>query len=143
LTLKAYVAPPLAGSRFQITALKTNEERDRKDVSSLDSLLATRRVDFEVTERHTSEIAPGIYLEIDHTNPSFSNVDGWMRVMPADRTFWLRHQSFEEPVMFCATNDGRQDELVLTAVRGNSVKGYLLMPGQPPAGQIASASHVQ
>jgi hypothetical protein len=122
----------------QIAELKRGEERDRKDVDAVNSALAMQRVDFEVTRDHTSEVAPGVYLHIDRANPSFSNVDGWMRVMPQDRMFWMHRQNVDEPVIFYRANDKKQCELVLTAMRGNSVKGFLMMPEPQPA-QIASA----
>jgi hypothetical protein len=126
----------------QIADLKRSEERDRKDVDSVENSLAMHRVDFEVTEHHTSELTPGVYLHIDHTNPSLSNVDGWMRVMPEDRMFWLHRQNVQEPVIFYGANDEKQCELVLTAMRGNSVKGFLLTPEQQTS-QIASARRGQ
>jgi hypothetical protein len=122
---------------LQIANLRQREERDHKDFDSVASSLATQRVDFEVTKRHTSELASGIYLHIDRADTAYNTVDGWMRVMPADRTFWLHRQSVEEPVLFYGANDKRQCELVLTAMRGDSIKGYLLMPEQPSP--IASA----
>lgn len=123
---------------LQIADLKKSEERDHHDVDSVAASLATHHVDFEITKHHTSELAPGIYLHIDRADPAFRNVDGWMRVMPADHMFWLHRQNVQEPVLFYGANDNKQCELVLTAMRGNSIKGYLLMPDRQSS-QIASA----
>jgi len=114
----------------EIARLKEKGELTHKDVESIEKGLATHRVEFELTLHHSAEVAPGVYVEIDRANPSFSYVNGWMRVMPEDRTFWLRRKNIDEPLIFYSAKDTKHYELVLTAMRGRSVKGYVLMPGE-------------
>jgi len=124
----------------EIAQLKWNGERNHKDVESIEAALATRRVDFELTKHHSTEVAPGIYVEIDKANPSFSYVNGWMRVMPEDRTFWLRRQGENEPFIFYGSKETKHYELVLTAMRGTSVKGYVLLPEPGKSAPTAPAT---
>jgi len=114
----------------EVSQLKLNNERNHKDVESIEGALATRRVDFELTRNHSTEVAPGVYVEIDKANPKFSYVNGWMRVMPEDRAFWFRRLDVNEPFIFYGAKDTKHYELVLTATRGTAVKGYVLLPEQ-------------
>jgi hypothetical protein len=57
-------------------------------------------------------------------------MSGWMWVMPDRRTIWLRNQYTNEPVIFYGYQDGKKRQLVITSVTKNSVKGYLLLPGE-------------
>jgi len=124
----------------EIAQLKRNDESNHKGVESIEAVLATHRVEFEVTKHHSTEVVPGIYVEIDKANPSFSYVNGWMRVLPEDRTFWLRRQDVNEPFIFYGAKTDKHYELVLTGMRGTSVKGYLVLPEASPApGTLAAA----
>jgi len=62
-----------------------------------------------------------------------------MRVMPEDRTFWLRRQDVNAPFIFYGAKDAKHYEVVLTAMRGTSVKGYVLLPAEA-TGQTGSTA---
>lgn len=89
------------------------------------------RIDFQVAERHSRELAPGISIGVSSTDPERQRVNGWMWIMPDRRTIWLRDQSVHEPVVFYGYQDGRTRKLVITKVSRGVVSGYLLMPGEP------------
>jgi len=117
----------------EIAGLRHFGERNHKDVEALEAGLATHRVEFEVTKHHETEVAPGIYVQIDKANTSFSYVNGWMRLMPEDHAFWFHRQDTNAPFIFYSAKDAKPYELVLTAMRGTSIKGYVVLPGPNPA----------
>ena len=121
----------------QLATLKEGEERERQDVASIEQKLAVRRIDFEVTRNHSTELAEGISLGVTSTDPLYRKVSGWMWIMPDRRTIWLKGQGAQEPVTFYGFKDGKKREVVFTNVAANSVTGYLLLPGN--ASETASA----
>jgi hypothetical protein len=124
----------------QFGDLQRREDRNRQRIESTVNDEAVRRIDFEIGRNHTNEIAPGIWLRITRANQNFSNVEGWMRIKPEDRTFWFHRQSAEEPLIFYGRKDDRKRELVVTRVRSNAVTGYLILPkADAAAKQVASA----
>jgi len=123
----------------QFGYLLKGEDRNRQKMESALNQRAIRRIAFEIGRNHTNEIAPGIWLRITRANQDFSNVEGWMRVMPKDRTFWFHRQDAQEPFVFYGREHDRKRELVVTRVRSNSVTGYLILPAaETPAKQVAA-----
>jgi hypothetical protein len=113
----------------QLASLKHSEEGDRQDVDSIEHRLAIRRVDFEVTKNHNSELAEGISLDVTRTDVAHRVVSGWVWVKEDRRAIWLRSQNAQIPVTFYGYRDGKKRELVITDVTPGSVVGYLLLPG--------------
>jgi ElaB/YqjD/DUF883 family membrane-anchored ribosome-binding protein len=118
-----------------VTDLKQNQQRDRRDFDALNGKLATERVDFEVTKSRQSDIAPGVTLAITGIDIPYHRVNGWIWVLPDRRTIWIRGQSTQQPVEFYSTADNRKRELVITHLTDSSATGYLLQP--KPAGIAA------
>jgi len=87
------------------------------------------KVIFEVSERHSRQLTPGISLGLSWADASRQRVSGWLWIMPQRHTIWLRDQATNAPIVFRGGDDGRTHELVLTRVAGNSTTGYLLEPG--------------
>jgi multidrug efflux pump subunit AcrA (membrane-fusion protein) len=112
----------------QLATLKEGAEREQRDVASIEQKLAVRRVDFEVTRNHSTELAEGISLGVTSMDPLYRKVSGWMWIMPDRRTIWLKGQGAQEPVTFYGFKDGKKREVVFTNVAANSVTGYLLLP---------------
>ena len=90
---------------------------------------AKRTVAFEVSTSHSRQLSAGISLGVTLTDVSRQSVSGWMWVMPDRRTIWIRNQNAHDPVIFYGSLDGKRRELLITEVKRNSVKGYLLLPG--------------
>lgn len=92
-----------------------------------------RRVAFQVAERHSRELAPGISIGLSGTDPQRRVVNGWMWVLQDRRTIWLRDQLANEPIVFYVYSDGKPRKLVITSVSANSISGYLVLPDKNPA----------
>jgi sortase A len=95
------------------------------------ALAGPKRVPFQVYERHSRELVPGISIGLSWADPGRHLVNGWMWVMPDRRTIWLRNQRAMQPVVFYGYDDGKQRRLVITNVAAKSVSGYLLVPDGP------------
>lgn len=81
------------------------------------------RVFFNISIGHSRQLAPGISIGIDKTEPSGFQVDGWMWIMPERHTVWLKHLPAQQRVTFYQS--GEQRELLITEVTANSAAGYL------------------
>jgi sortase A len=92
---------------------------------------SARRQMFEVRTNHSRQLSAGVSLGVTATDVFHHRVNGWMWVMPDRRTIWLHNHSAKEPVIFYGRLDGKERELVITAITKISVKGYLLLPEQP------------
>jgi sortase A len=88
------------------------------------------RVTFQVSEKHSRELAPGISFGLSRTDVARHRLDGCMWLAPDRRTIWLRDQDARKPIVFYGYRDGKKRELVITSVTRKSVGGYLLMPGK-------------
>lgn len=128
-TLRELAARTGADHENQLANLKQNEASDRRDVDSIEHRLAVRRVDFEVTKNHNSELAEGISLDVTRTDVANRAVSGWMWLTADRRAIWLKGQNAQTPVIFYGYRDGKKRELVITDVTPGSVVGYLLLPG--------------
>ncbi len=95
----------------------------------------SRRVAFQVAERHSRELAPGISIGLSGADPKRRVVNGWMWVLQDRRTIWLRDQAANEPIVFYVYSDGKPRKLVITSVSANSMSGYLLLPDKNPASE--------
>jgi hypothetical protein len=114
----------------RLAALKRDQDRDRRNIGAVSDQIAVQRIPFEAPKDHNRDLADGITLHIDSTNPTYRRVSGWMWVANDRRNIWLRNQSAQEPVIFYGYQDGQERELVITNVTQNSVTGYLLLPKQ-------------
>jgi hypothetical protein len=131
--------------RQQITSAREETGRDlsgvhqqvdnnARNLDSLSQQLDRERVDFEVVRGRTTELAPGVSLQISGTNNQYQRFRGSLWLLQDRRTLWLRDESVHQPVRFYHKEGGEPYELVVTDVTKHSVIGYLLVPeGQQAA----------
>ncbi|HKW97491.1 MAG TPA: hypothetical protein VJN43_07135 [Bryobacteraceae bacterium] len=112
----------------QLSGLDQKVQSDSHDLTAVRTQVDRRRLDFEAGVNHTKEIAPGVTLQISHTDVNYQRFDGYVFLMPDRRTIWIRRQSADSPVVLYNKEDGRSRELVITRVTKYSVVGYLLVP---------------
>jgi len=125
-------------SEREIAAVKTTQERDRGDFEAYADKFAVKRVDFEVSKNHGSQVAPGISLQVNGTDVSYQKISGSV-LTPDHRTIWLRQLKVQEPVFLTSFEDGRTRELVFTRVNKTGALGYVLVPAQDAATSRASS----
>lgn len=112
----------------QLSSLDQKVQSDSHDLGMVRTQVDRRRLDFEAGVHHTKEVAPGITLQVNHTDVNYQRFDGYVFLMPDRRTIWIHGQSVDSPVVLYSKEDGRSRELVITRVTKYSVVGYLLVP---------------
>jgi hypothetical protein len=109
-------------------------DNNARNLGSLSQRLDRERVDFEVVRGRTTELVPGVSLQISSTNNQYQRFRGSLWLLQDRRTLWLRDESVDQPVRFYHRAGGEPYELVVTDVTKHSVIGYLLVPeGQQAA----------
>jgi len=123
-----------------LSGVRQQEESDARGVSTLSQRLDRQRIDFELTKGQTTELAPGITLQLRGTNVAHQRYHGALTLAQAHRTVWLRDQSADQPVRFLHKNGEEPYELVVTDVTKKAVAGYLLAPVKPDASAAGLAA---
>ena len=111
-----------------LTNLDERVEGGKRELAAVHSQIDRQRVDFEAGIHHSRELAPGITLQVSHTDVRYQRFEGWVFLVPDRRTVWVHHQGVQRPIEFYSREDGRSRELVITRVTKYSVVGYLLLP---------------
>ena len=97
-------------------------------LDSLSNRVDRKRVEFDLTNRKTTEIAPGILLTINRSNTGKQQVDGTLQVAAESRSFELRAQGIQKPLVFYTAGETRPMEVVFTNVTKTGAAGYVMMP---------------
>jgi peptidoglycan hydrolase CwlO-like protein len=132
-SVQNHVDQNAASSERQFEAVKSTQQRDRHDFDAYADKFAVKRVNFEVTKGHGTEVTSGISVQVNDTDVSYQRVSGSIWVIPERRTIWLRQLKVQEPVFLSSFSDGRTRELVITRVSKSGAVGYLLVPSQDGA----------
>jgi predicted nucleic acid-binding Zn-ribbon protein len=112
----------------QLASLDQQVKGDNRELAAVRTQIERRRVEFEAGTNHTRDLAPGVTLQVSHTNVNQQRFDGWVFLMPDRRTVWVHGQGLQQPLVFYSQGDGRPRELVITRVTKYSVIGYVLLP---------------
>lgn len=126
----------------EISQLRAEQQNRVKDVSRIDQKMTShqttldslsnqfnrKRVEFELTNNKTTEVAPGIYLGIRSANIGKQEVDGTLQLAAESRMFRIRGLGVQKPMSLYASGETRPMELVFTEVVKNRVSGYILLP---------------
>ena len=123
----------LAALQQEVAAVRLDTGRD------LARVLDRERVDFEMDQDSTRELAGGVSLRITSTNVSHQKVKGWMWLLPDRKTLWIRELGIQQALVFYRRDGSGPSELVITSVGDGSVAGYLLLP-RAVAGEVSSGA---
>ena len=129
-------------SAERIKELTTAQQTSRTDLSGLTEKVATsqaalhtltnhidrKRMDFNVQNRRTTSVAPGVALTVAHTNAGKQEIDGTLQAGSEAKSLTIRGQGVQKPFLFYLPGDTRAAELVFTQVSKNGVAGYVMMP---------------
>ncbi len=96
-------------------------------LNTLNKRLDREKVEFQAPNRKSTEIAPGISLNVSHTNARRQEVDATLQ-LGGDRAVTIRGQGIQKPSTFYMSNENRPVELVFTEISKTGVSGYLIMP---------------
>lgn len=139
------------GVEQQVTALRADTGRDlatlndslsrnERSVNELAQQFDRQRVDFELAEDRTQEVAPGISLRVTSADVSYQRVKGWLWLLPDRRTLWVRDLQAQQALVFYLRGSDVPHELVITQVNEGGVAGYLLLPTNGAASGAAAGS---
>lgn len=124
----------------ELAVLQQQQAASQREIASLNSLLATDEVDFEIDKNQGEELAPGVSLHLTKTDPQRQRFHGWIWLAANRRTIWVRNQSIQRPVVFYPHPGSAAYELVVTKVSPKGAAGYLLVPRDTDAQQADLAS---
>lgn len=122
-----------------LATLSNSLSRNERIVNELSQQLDRQRVDFELAEDRTQEVAPGISLRVTSADVSYQRVKGWLWLLPDRRTLWVRNLQAQQALVFYLRGSETPHELVIPQVTRGGVAGYLLLPANGPAASGAAA----
>ena len=116
------------------TQQSTRNDLDRRlnsnqtAVSALASEIDRQRIDFQLQNGQTQQVAAGIYVTIKQGDIERQKVDGWVQIASDGRFVWLRGEGAQKPIEFSKQADPRPYRLVFTHVGQTGATGYLMVP---------------
>jgi len=137
--LQEDVAAARVDARRELASVRQDLARGDQRVEELARVLDRERVDFEMDQDSTRELAGGVSLRITSTNVSHQKVKGWMWLLPDRKTLWIRELGIQQALVFYRRDGSGPSELVITSVGDGSVAGYLLLP-RAVAGEVSSGA---
>lgn len=109
--------------------LQQQVSQGQEGLGALAQEVHRQRLDFEVSENHTTELAPGVSLTVLKTNVSYQSFDGFLSLTDEGRTVWLSSVGVAKAVSFYPTKQSaRSYDLVVTTIARKGVVGYLMVP---------------
>ncbi|MCI0403654.1 MAG: hypothetical protein L0212_09035 [Acidobacteria bacterium] len=133
------VAGLRADTGRDLATLNDSLSRNDRILNELSQQLDRQRVDFELAEDRTQELAPGISLRITSANVSYQRVKGWLWLLSDRRTLWVRDLQAQQALVFYLRGSDTPHELVITQVTKGGVAGYLLLPSNGAAATGAAS----
>ena len=118
----------MASLNRQIARVDQRSDQSAIDLESIHRKVDQKRIGFEVAVNHVRELAPGMNIDVSHTDVSHQRFDGSVWLMPDRRTIWIHGRGLQQPLVFYNEGDDRPRELVVTRVTKYSVIGYVLAP---------------
>ncbi len=115
-------------SRSDLSGLTEKVATGQAALHTLSNRIDRKRVDFELQNRRTSQISPGISLTLKRTNTGKQEIDGILQAGADASGLPIRGQGVQKPFLFYPPGETRPAELVLTKVSKNGVSGYVMMP---------------
>jgi peptidoglycan hydrolase CwlO-like protein len=115
----------------QVTALNGQVTTHSDSLNALSNEVERARIDFELSNNKTEQVAPQIYVTILHTDVGHQKVDGWLQLTDEGKIIWIHGQAVQQALTFVTRSDNRTHELVFTGIQDNGATGYLLLPRSP------------
>jgi hypothetical protein len=87
-----------------------------------------QRVDFQLHNNQTEQVAPGIYLTIKDADVEHQQVDGWLQIAKDGRIVWIRGQGAEKTLSFASQSGSHPSYVIFTRIDSRGVSGYFMLP---------------
>jgi hypothetical protein len=127
----------------ELAELRQQQAVSQQEVSSLNNVLSTDQVAFEVAKNRDDEIVQGVSLHLSGTDLAHQKFRGWIWIAGSRRRIWVRNHPAELPLAFYPKPDGVAYELVVTKVGPENVAGYLLIPSDTNSQQQDVATNIK
>ena len=124
----------------ELAGLREQQTSNQRQISTINNLLSTDEVDFEITKNQEEELVPGVSLHLTKTDIQHQSYQGWIWLAANRRTIWVRGQGVQRPVVFYPKAGGEAYELVVTRVNEKDATGYLLIPRDTNTQQASLSS---
>lgn len=111
-----------------ISAVQQQVSTNADNLYALSNSLQRQEVRFEVAKGQTTELTPGISLNLGGTNVEHQRFHGYLWLLEDHRFVWLKDQNVNQSVQFYHKAGGAPYDLVVTDVSKDFVLGYLLIP---------------
>jgi hypothetical protein len=115
-------------TRSGLSDLNRKLTTNQTAVSALANQVDRERIDFELQNGRTQEVAPGIYLTVRRTNVQHQRMDGWLQIAKDGRILWLRDEAAQQQIDFSSQSDQRAYRLMFTKIGKTGATGYVLVP---------------
>ena len=83
----------------EISGVHQQADNNARDLNSLSQRLDRNRVNFEATKGRTTELVPGVTLEISATNNRYQRFRGSLWLQEDGQTLWFRDEGVNETCM--------------------------------------------
>ncbi len=123
-----------------LAVLNESTSRNEQGLNQLAQQVKRERVDFELAEDSTRELAPGISMRVTSTDVSYHRIKGWLWLLPDRRTIRVQNLGAQQALVFHVQGNDVPHELVITRVGKDSVAGYLLLPAAAEGTSIGSTA---
>jgi uncharacterized phage infection (PIP) family protein YhgE len=118
----------LSGLNDRMASHQASLTANQTALTNLTTRVDRKRVDFKIPNRHTEQVAPGIYLNVSRSDLKKQEIDGTMQISKNGSTMNIRGQGANKPFVFYLRDEYRPLELVITQVAKDSAAGYVMTP---------------
>jgi chaperonin cofactor prefoldin len=126
--LRQQVAELSSHTDQNVAKLEQEVGQNQNGLDALGQKVNRRRVDFEVAQNVTVELAPGVSLTVLKTNISYQSFDGFLSLKDEGKTVWLSSAGISRAVSFYPEPSDPPYDLVVTKIGPKGVVGYLMVP---------------
>jgi uncharacterized protein (DUF342 family) len=105
----------------QIARVDQQSDQSKSDLESLHRRVDQELIGFEAGVNHDRELAPGVNMDVSHTDVSHQRFSGWVWLMPDRKTIWIHGRGLQQPLVFYSQGD---DTLENTPYAGTSAFGF-------------------
>jgi hypothetical protein len=99
-----------------------------QQLGQLTNEVERRRVNFELAKNQITNLSPDVTMDLTASDAKYQRFSGWVYFEPDHHYLWIRQQGVMQPIVFYDAQKSSQYEVVVTALRGDSAIGYLLVP---------------
>ena len=115
-------------SRSEVSGLTEKVATSQAALHTLTNRIDRKRMEFQLQNRRTDQIAPGVSLTVRHIDTRKQEVDGTLQAGSDAKALPIRAQGIQKPFFFYLSGETRPAELVLTQVSKGVISGYVMMP---------------